>query len=243
MWLFRGEKTRIIIRKLNRSVHRFAPSPHAIDFQPPLHPEIFFVHKLKRLNPIISSNTTKMSTASGKAPPKPPSEIVKKDVKKEGTPVKEEKSREKSHDSDRDRDRHDRNDRRDNRDRDRQGDRDRFRRGGRGGQGRGGFHRGGGRDQGHQQQQGGFGQQGGYGQQGGFNQQGYQEEAPMFMVDDTPKEPKKFTGRCRLFVGNITPETTEEQFKEMFTPYGEVSEVFVNAGKGFGFIRLVRTHK
>ncbi|XP_052239072.1 non-POU domain-containing octamer-binding protein-like isoform X5 [Dreissena polymorpha] len=56
--------------------------------------------------------------------------------------------------------------------------------------------------------------------------------------NDGPKEQKKFTGRCRLFVGNITPDTTEEQFKEMFTPFGEVSEVFVNAARGFGFIRL-----
>ena len=58
-------------------------------------------------------------------------------------------------------------------------------------------------------------------------------------MNDGPKEQKKFTGRCRLFVGNITPDTTEEQFKEMFTPFGEVSEVFVNAARGFGFIRLV----
>lgn len=56
--------------------------------------------------------------------------------------------------------------------------------------------------------------------------------------NEAPKEQKKFTGRCRLFVGNITPEVTEEQFKEMFTPFGEVSEVFVNAARGFGFIRL-----
>ncbi|XP_052808414.1 paraspeckle component 1-like isoform X2 [Mya arenaria] len=57
-------------------------------------------------------------------------------------------------------------------------------------------------------------------------------------MNEGPKEQKKFTGRCRLFVGNITPDTTEEQFKEMFTPFGEVSELFVNAARGFGFIRL-----
>ena len=54
-----------------------------------------------------------------------------------------------------------------------------------------------------------------------------------------PKEEKKFTGRCRLFVGNITPEMTEENFKDLFTPFGEISEVFVNGSKGFGFIRMV----
>ena len=53
------------------------------------------------------------------------------------------------------------------------------------------------------------------------------------------KNEKKFTQRCRLFVGNLTPDTTEDEFKEMFRKYGEVSEVFLNKAKGFGFIRLV----
>ena len=52
-------------------------------------------------------------------------------------------------------------------------------------------------------------------------------------------EEKKFTGRCRLFVGNLTPDVSEDDFKKMFEPYGEVSEVYVNTGRGFGFIRLV----
>lgn len=75
---------------------------------------------------------------------------------------------------------------------------------------------------------------------GGSNQYGDQSSGDFYgEQNDGPKEQKKFTGRCRLFVGNITPETTEEQFREMFTPFGEVSELFVNAGRGFGFIRLV----
>ncbi|CAG5134434.1 unnamed protein product, partial [Candidula unifasciata] len=49
---------------------------------------------------------------------------------------------------------------------------------------------------------------------------------------------KKFTGRCRLFVGNLTPDVTEDEFRKMFEPYGEVSEMYVNTGRGFGFIRL-----
>lgn len=51
-------------------------------------------------------------------------------------------------------------------------------------------------------------------------------------------EEKKFTGRCRLFVGNLTPDVSEDEFKKMFLPYGEVSEVYVNTSRGFGFIRL-----
>ncbi|EDO38842.1 predicted protein [Nematostella vectensis] len=48
---------------------------------------------------------------------------------------------------------------------------------------------------------------------------------------------RKFTGRCRLFVGNLI-DCDEEEMKEMFKKYGEVAEVFINKEKGFGFIRL-----
>ncbi|BFZ24911.1 hypothetical protein BsWGS_27950 [Bradybaena similaris] len=49
---------------------------------------------------------------------------------------------------------------------------------------------------------------------------------------------KKFTGRCRLFVGNLTPDITEDGFRKMFEVYGEVSEIYLNPSRGFGFIRL-----
>ncbi|XP_038049329.1 non-POU domain-containing octamer-binding protein-like isoform X2 [Patiria miniata] len=59
------------------------------------------------------------------------------------------------------------------------------------------------------------------------------------MVETSSRKPeKKFTQRCRLFVGNLTPDTTEEDFKSLFAKYGEISEVFLNKTKGFGFIRL-----
>ena len=58
-------------------------------------------------------------------------------------------------------------------------------------------------------------------------------------MDQGENAPKKFTGRCRLFVGNLPNDTTEEQFRALFTPYGELSEVFVNPSRGFGFVRLV----
>ncbi|XP_068755833.1 non-POU domain-containing octamer-binding protein-like isoform X2 [Montipora capricornis] len=51
-----------------------------------------------------------------------------------------------------------------------------------------------------------------------------------------PKE-RKFTGRCRLFVGNLV-SCDEAELKEMFEKYGEVAETFVNNDKGFGFVRL-----
>lgn len=50
---------------------------------------------------------------------------------------------------------------------------------------------------------------------------------------------KKFSGRCRLFVANMNNNTTENELRNMFTPYGETGEVYINKDKGFGFIRLV----
>ncbi|CAJ1082993.1 splicing factor%2C proline- and glutamine-rich isoform X1 [Xyrichtys novacula] len=49
---------------------------------------------------------------------------------------------------------------------------------------------------------------------------------------------KTYTQRCRLFVGNLPNDITEDNFKKLFEKYGEPSEVFINKSKGFGFIRL-----
>jgi RNA recognition motif-containing protein len=53
---------------------------------------------------------------------------------------------------------------------------------------------------------------------------------------------KKFTGRCRLFVGNLPADINENEFKELFSKYGEIGEVFLNTQRGFGFVKLVRSH-
>ncbi|XP_066516341.1 paraspeckle component 1 isoform X2 [Hoplias malabaricus] len=49
---------------------------------------------------------------------------------------------------------------------------------------------------------------------------------------------KTFTQRCRLFVGNLPTDITEEDFRKLFSKYGEANEVFINRDRGFGFIRL-----
>ncbi|XP_066530318.1 splicing factor, proline- and glutamine-rich isoform X2 [Hoplias malabaricus] len=49
---------------------------------------------------------------------------------------------------------------------------------------------------------------------------------------------KTYTQRCRLFIGNLPNDITEEEFRKMFAKYGEPSETFINQSKGFGFIRL-----
>lgn len=51
---------------------------------------------------------------------------------------------------------------------------------------------------------------------------------------------KKFSGRSRLYVGNLTNDITDEEIQTLFSPFGEVSELFVNKEKNFAFLRLVR---
>ena len=58
--------------------------------------------------------------------------------------------------------------------------------------------------------------------------------------EEVRKGEKKFTGRCRLFVGNLPNDITEAEFKEIFSKYGEVGELFLNNSRSFGFIKLVR---
>ena len=53
---------------------------------------------------------------------------------------------------------------------------------------------------------------------------------------------RMFTGRCRLFVGNLPQDMTQEDFEKMFEPFGKYQEAFINAGRGFGFIRMVSFH-
>lgn len=49
---------------------------------------------------------------------------------------------------------------------------------------------------------------------------------------------KKFSGRSRLYVGNLAPEATEENLKEIVSQYGEIGEIFFNIEKHFAFLRM-----
>lgn len=49
---------------------------------------------------------------------------------------------------------------------------------------------------------------------------------------------KTYTQRCRLFVGNLPTDISDDEFKKLFSKYGEPGEVFINKSKGFGFIKL-----
>lgn len=67
--------------------------------------------------------------------------------------------------------------------------------------------------------------------QGGYG--GPQGQVPM-----PPPQPVKRSGaRCRLFVGNLGTNMTDEEFRTMFGAFGELVEVFLHAQKGFGFIK------
>lgn len=46
-------------------------------------------------------------------------------------------------------------------------------------------------------------------------------------------------GRCRLFIGNVPCDLTQDEFQLLFGKYGELVEYFVNPSRGFGFIKLV----
>ena len=50
---------------------------------------------------------------------------------------------------------------------------------------------------------------------------------------------KRHSTRARLFVGNLPKDTSQDTVKELFQPFGEVVEVFVQKEKNFGFVRLV----
>ncbi|NXG62638.1 SFPQ protein, partial [Hemiprocne comata] len=113
-------------------------------------------------------------------------------------------------------------------------------------QGPGGPHKGGpghrggpggeprGRGQQHQGQQSLSSQQGSAGGGEKLSDEGFKANLSLLR---RPGE-KTYTQRCRLFVGNLPADITDEDFKRLFAKYGEPGEVFINKGKGFGFIKL-----
>ncbi|XP_072402282.1 protein no-on-transient A-like isoform X1 [Diabrotica undecimpunctata] len=65
-----------------------------------------------------------------------------------------------------------------------------------------------------------------------------QMAGPSFDVPPVDLTERKFSGRNRLYIGNIGSEVTEEDINELFKPYGETAEVFINKDKNFGFIKV-----
>lgn len=61
---------------------------------------------------------------------------------------------------------------------------------------------------------------------------------PTFELPPVETTEKKFSGKCRLYIGNIPAELDESEIIDMFKKYGETSELFINREKNFGFIKL-----
>ncbi|XP_030379848.1 protein no-on-transient A isoform X2 [Scaptodrosophila lebanonensis] len=59
------------------------------------------------------------------------------------------------------------------------------------------------------------------------------ELAPVETTQET-----KFSGRNRLYVGNLTNDISDEELRELFKPYGEIGEIFSNLEKNFTFLKV-----
>jgi proline- and glutamine-rich splicing factor len=49
---------------------------------------------------------------------------------------------------------------------------------------------------------------------------------------------KQFSGRSRLYVGNLPPNVDESGLNDLLKPFGEAKEAFVNQDKHFAFLRM-----
>lgn len=60
-------------------------------------------------------------------------------------------------------------------------------------------------------------------------------------VDLAPREEaiRKFSNHCRLWIGNLPLDISEDDVRELFKPYGEFDEVYFDKNKGFAFVRMV----
>ncbi|CAH1715113.1 hrp65 protein-like isoform X3 [Aphis gossypii] len=70
-----------------------------------------------------------------------------------------------------------------------------------------------------------------------WNERLMQIMGPTHEIPQTDTTERKFLSQCRLYIGNLV-DCSEEELIEMFKPYGEVSENFLNKEKMFAFIRL-----
>lgn len=63
-------------------------------------------------------------------------------------------------------------------------------------------------------------------------------QGPTYDLPELKNEDIKFSGRNRLYIGNLTNDITESDLVELFKPFGEISETFLNAEKNFAFLKL-----
>lgn len=63
-------------------------------------------------------------------------------------------------------------------------------------------------------------------------------QGPTHELPSIEHEEVKFSGRNRLYIGNLPNDITENDLKDWFQPFGEVGEVFVNSEKNFAFLKI-----
>ncbi|XP_059611623.1 hrp65 protein-like isoform X2 [Phlebotomus argentipes] len=63
-------------------------------------------------------------------------------------------------------------------------------------------------------------------------------QGPIHDIPPLDQTEIKFSGRNRLYIGNLTNDVNEEELRQMFAPYGEISEVFSNPEKNFSFVKV-----
>uniref|UniRef100_T1GFR6 RRM domain-containing protein n=1 Tax=Megaselia scalaris TaxID=36166 RepID=T1GFR6_MEGSC len=63
-------------------------------------------------------------------------------------------------------------------------------------------------------------------------------QGPTFELPELKNDEIKFSGRNRLYIGNLTNDVNESELIELFKPYGEISETFLNNEKNFAFLKL-----
>lgn len=63
-------------------------------------------------------------------------------------------------------------------------------------------------------------------------------KVPTIDLSPLNKLEKKFSGKCRLYIGNLPQKVTEEVITNLFKKYGEVDDIFVNNPRNFAFLKL-----
>ncbi|XP_062563280.1 hrp65 protein-like isoform X2 [Armigeres subalbatus] len=63
-------------------------------------------------------------------------------------------------------------------------------------------------------------------------------QGPLTDISPIETEENKFFGRNRLFIGNLTNDATEDELIELFRPFGDISEIFMNKDKNYAFVRV-----
>lgn len=61
---------------------------------------------------------------------------------------------------------------------------------------------------------------------------------PTYDLQPISQDEIKFSNRNRLYVGNLTNDVTENDLKELFAPFGEIAETFINKEKNFAFVKV-----